>query len=125
MSLTLEEVAQQFAQWRSSKKPKEPIPSELWDKVTQIAQQYSVSKITSRLGINYTQYSDNVPHRLDKANVGSTDPITFVNVPPSSLPSIEKPIVLDFVRGDGALAKCHCVDVDMMRDTLSWFLKGG
>ncbi len=125
MALTLDEITQHFAQWRSGRKSRQPIPSYLWDEVADIAQGYSISKLTSRLRISYRQYRENIPDRLNKGS-STAVPITFVSVPPPIQPLLpEKSIVLEFMRVDGALAKCHCVDVGMMRDTLSWFLKGG
>jgi len=54
-ALTLDEVAEKFSQWRSTKKSGDRIPSELWALAKSLVSRYKISRIGSRLRIATTQ----------------------------------------------------------------------
>ncbi len=70
---TLEEVAQLFAAWRNGKPRRRALPETLWQAAVILSENYPLSKISRRLGLDYsyfknrvsalpTKLSDNDPH---------------------------------------------------------------
>ena len=53
-TLTLEEVAEHFAQWRRSKKKGERIPEPLWNEAVNLVGAYGVSQVTRTLRLSGT-----------------------------------------------------------------------
>lgn len=51
-TLTLEAVAEHFAQWRSRKKKGEPIPKELWREAIELLGHYGISQVTRTLRLS-------------------------------------------------------------------------
>jgi len=51
-TLTLEVVAQHFAQWRSHKKKGERIPEHLWREAISLLDTYQISQVTRRLRLS-------------------------------------------------------------------------
>lgn len=50
----LEEVKQEFAQWRKGRRHRTPIPQALWAAAVNLSKQYSVNHISKALHLNYT-----------------------------------------------------------------------
>jgi hypothetical protein len=56
--LTLEQVYQQFFDWRATKRQaSEPIPDSLWQQVFQLMPHYTKSHVLKRLGISTYQFN--------------------------------------------------------------------
>ncbi len=55
---TLEDVKNQFNSWRKNRAGRTPIPAELWEAAINLFnfQNYSVSKISKELKLNYTDF---------------------------------------------------------------------
>ncbi len=56
----LEEVMEKFEKWRMHKMHREPIPLELWEAASALTKDYSISHISSKLQLNYTDFNDRV-----------------------------------------------------------------
>ena len=50
---TLEQVREQFRIWRKSREKRSTIPDALWQAAIELCQDYSISKISSTLRLNY------------------------------------------------------------------------
>lgn len=103
--LTLDTVAQQFADWRAEKKSGERIPQHLWVVVRQLMSHYKPSKIMTRLHLSSKQVQREglLPTSSSKQIKNPRDR-TFVNIDlPASLAtplSSAQPSIL-FERTDG------------------------
>ena len=53
-ALTLEEVAEHFAQWRRNKKKGERIPQPLWNEAIELVETHGVSQVTRTLRLSAT-----------------------------------------------------------------------
>ena len=111
---TLEEVREYFDHWRSHKTGRAKIPQPLWDAATDLTNRYSIGEITRCLGLNTTQFKQEMALRNTNNDSGFVDITALVDPQP--------PIVLEFTRKDGAQAKCYCSDLTQMHNTLDWFL---
>ena len=53
-TLTLDEVAEHFAQWRGNKKKGERIPQPLWNEAVELVETHGVSQVTRTLRLSAT-----------------------------------------------------------------------
>lgn len=66
---TLEEVQQQFEEWRRVKGRRERIPPALWEAVASLSGQHSVYRISKRLRLHYQDLKNRVgANKKDDAN---------------------------------------------------------
>ena len=127
--LSLEEVSDNFAHWRRTKKPGEYIPYELWQQVKKIADNYRRSQITKRLGINIEQYRRYVRTDLEptmnKASRAKLPPApnTFVKIENNLSTQTSVALRLEFVRKDGFKLNCYCPNLETMHQTVEWFMR--
>lgn len=128
---TLDDVANAFHIWRTTKRGGQAIPSELWDKVAAVANRHTMSKICQQLRVSYSQYRGHVIPRISNTtdNLISAPPrsVEFINVTPLIAEQVveqKSPMVLEFIRRDGLSAKCHCPDSVGGQNMLAWFLRG-
>lgn len=117
--ITMDEVFTELQQWRSSKKNvNASIPDSLWEKIFQLADTYSASKIKALMGINSSQYSRKSeqfrPKTLSKpSGQTQTTSADFCEVKtgkpvykPLKFPATHT-IVVEFRRSDGQIMKLH------------------
>ena len=104
-SSALDNVSHLFHQWRSGKKHRDPIPSQLWDKVAAISSQHSISELCKRLRISYSQYREHVVLRISNTTnnliSAPTMSVECINVTPLIAEQIieqKSPMVLEFIR---------------------------
>src|ERR1700733_15176691 len=57
--LSLEDVAQRFEQWRTTRVKRSKIPTELWALVAPLMNQYGHNKIAKALRVNHAQLKEN------------------------------------------------------------------
>jgi hypothetical protein len=53
MAADIDEVSEQFKQWRQTRQAREKIPQELWDSAARLASKYSVNRVSKALRISY------------------------------------------------------------------------
>lgn len=75
---SLEEVAQQFKQWRATRVKRGRIPNDLWALVAPLMNQYGHNKIVSALKINHAQLKEHTLPFLANPQQKQT---TFVECP--------------------------------------------
>jgi hypothetical protein len=51
---TLEEIKEEFEQWRQNRKGKQEIPDKLWNSATELSKYYSINKIAKALGLGHS-----------------------------------------------------------------------
>lgn len=51
---TLEDVQNQFAMWRETRKSRKPIPKELWEAAAALCDDYTINQISKALHLNHT-----------------------------------------------------------------------
>jgi hypothetical protein len=59
-SPALEEVKEQFAQWRQNRKGRESIPDELWQAAVRLTKEHSLNKIVKELNLSYSGFKERV-----------------------------------------------------------------
>lgn len=64
MGVDIDEVLEQFKQWRQTRKAREQIPQELWDSAVRLAAKYSVNRVSKALRIS----DERLRKRLGNAN---------------------------------------------------------
>jgi hypothetical protein len=74
--LTLEEVQQQFEQWRRHRKKRDRIPSALWEAAASLSEQHSAHQISKLLHVNHTDVRDHIreyreSNRIQRPHEGS------------------------------------------------------
>ena len=80
---SLEEVAQQFEQWRATRVKRSKIPDELWRLVAPLMNHYGHNKIASTLRVNHAQLKE---HTLPFLANPQQAPTTFVECPLPIIP---------------------------------------
>jgi hypothetical protein len=101
--LTLEAVAEQFANWRSTKKPKEKIPEHLWGMIRNLLTNYKPTKIMTRLQISTKQMRDKglLPTLKSKPKENASNTFVNLDITRSALSSLTAPTNLILERSDG------------------------
>ena len=116
--LTIEEVEQQFKQWRLKKQPQEKIPNYLWDLVQQLMDLYTPSRIIKRLGLSTKQMRRKgllpLTDALPKKN------IPFVNINLPSLINNMQQLVIR--RADGTQLSCVNLSDEQFNLSIKAFL---
>lgn len=79
--LTIEEVEQQFKQWRLKKQPREKIPNYLWDLVRQLMERYPPSRIIKQLGLSTKQMRRKGLFPLTNEQPQEGTPFVNINLP--------------------------------------------
>jgi hypothetical protein len=59
-NLTIEEVQDQFADWRKTRKTRGPIPESLWEAALALAKDHSINEISKALRLNYMALKERV-----------------------------------------------------------------
>jgi hypothetical protein len=72
--LTLEEVQQQFEQWRRHRKKRDRIPSALWEAAASLSGRYSVNEVSKRLHLNHTAVRDRIGAQRDGEGIKPNEP---------------------------------------------------
>ena len=99
---SLEQVAQQFTHWRTTREKRSRIPDSLWALIPPLMNQYSHNKIASALRLNAAQLKENVLPLLAKS------PSAFIEctIPPlPPLSPLESTPVIEFSRHNGVRIK--------------------
>ena len=117
-TLTLEQVKEQFAHWRSTRTKRNKIPSDLVTAIDLLIQQqtYSDRHIAAELGLNYQQLKPRLQQNLRSKPSPSTlefveCPLTPATLTHSQSPSLEQRIfypctgTLELTRSDGTALK--------------------
>ena len=124
-SITLEEVAGGFANWRRSKKPGDHVPSMLWQQAKKLSDRYRISQITRTLRISATQYHRYIHSGLQPiaSKVAPTTSTAFVKV--KNPLAIQSPAMLslELIRKDGVVLNCYYPNTEMLHQTMQWFLE--
>ena len=116
--LTIEEVEQQFKQWRSKKQLREKIPDYLWSMVQQLMKLYPPSRIIRHLSLSGKQMRRKgllpLPHALPEESS------PFVNIKLPLLSSTSPQLVIQ--RTDGARLSCTNLSDDQFILSIKAFL---
>jgi len=87
-ALTLEEVAEHFAQWRRNKKKGERIPQPLWNEAIELVETHGVSQVTRTLRLSATDLDK---HRgivgTNQRRQGAVAEAAFVEVECAHIPA--------------------------------------
>lgn len=91
-TLTLEEVAEHFEQWRRSKKRGQRIPEQLWDEAVSLVGTYGVSQITRVLRLSGTDFNKRRGIvESGKRRRGSGAKTTFVEIDQARVDQVLEP----------------------------------
>ena len=116
--LTIEEVEQQFKQWRLKKQPREKIPSYLWDLVQQLMGLYPPSRIIKRLCLSTKQMRSKGLLPLTDALTKESIPFVNINLPPL----LSNPPEIVIRRADGTQLSCTNLSDDQFTLSIKVFL---
>jgi hypothetical protein len=95
----LEEVQQQFENWRRRrKKRRAQIPSALWEAATSLSGQYSVHEISKRLRLNHTALRDRIAGEEIKPQMPA-----FVELDMISSHSVAGECIIELERADARM----------------------
>ena len=95
-SINIESVTDEFNKWRSSKKPKERIPDNLWELVRKIYGHYPRGLICQRLHVSSGQLNGRGFKSKKVSPKKLAPPIPFINVSPATTGlSTATPVVAD------------------------------
>jgi hypothetical protein len=83
-SINLESVTNEFDKWRSSKKPKERIPDNLWELVSKIYGHYPRGLICQRLHVSSGQLNGRGFKSKKVSPKKLPSPVPFINVSPAT-----------------------------------------
>ncbi len=106
-SINLESVTDEFDKWRSSKKPKERIPDNLWELVSKIYGHYPRGLICKRLHVSSGQLNGRGFKSKAVSPKKLPPPIPFINVSPAttglptSIPVVSDTSCVEIHRTDG------------------------
>jgi hypothetical protein len=99
--LTLEEVAEHFAQWRKRKKNGERIPEHLWNEALGLLGTYGVSQVTRTLRLSGTDLNK----RRGPIGAGPGGKTAFVEIDPAVMDQTPEPeasaVWMELERPDG------------------------
>ena len=85
---SIEEVEQQFRQWRETRSQRSPIPQYLWTAAVQLAQEYSICRIAKALRLDYNTLKRHVlADRTENSPQAESSP-SFIEFELSSSPPI-------------------------------------
>jgi hypothetical protein len=93
---SLQEVAKQFKAWRRHRRPRDPIPEDLWSSAANLAETCSVHKVAKRLRLNHAALKERVEAGASRRGKKSASTLSFVEVPwrgsemmkPSGMPCV-------------------------------------
>jgi len=66
-----EQLCRQLAEWRQTHRPPTPIPSELWDRAVELAQQHGVGPTARALRLDHGSLKQKVENRSEPFHPGS------------------------------------------------------
>jgi len=101
---TLESIAQQFQTWRSTRSRREPIPQHLWQAAIAICRVHSISHVSQRLRLSYTDLRKRLNLPQPRIPADSLAP-EFTEINLNSLFQPQDQWQLFCQRSDGSLLK--------------------
>jgi len=104
--LSLEDVHEQFKTWRETREHKTSIPEELWSAAISLSGQYSLSKISNTLQVNYTALKD-MAALLTPARTTSVVPQPFFLELPFSQSSSPSKCLIEMENMNGEKIRIH------------------
>lgn len=131
-AMTLEQVKELFADWRTNRPKRCKIPAHLWEAVRHLVkvQGYSFTQVSSTLGINHQQLKLNIESQSSrdktlpaashfiKINLPLPQPMTQQLPSTPAQPMFSLPVItLELIRPDGTLLKASGMT---SRDLLSF-----
>ena len=90
---TVEQVRDQFEQWRNTREKRTDIPTELWQAAISLAEHTSVYQISKALRLNYTDLRHRVEAQRDRALPPAVNGSAFIELGSSQLPATSECIV--------------------------------
>jgi hypothetical protein len=67
--LGLDQVKQQFEEWRKIKKGRERIPEKLWDAAVSLSDEYPISRIARELRLNYSTLKSRIIEKEENTTI--------------------------------------------------------
>jgi hypothetical protein len=101
---TLESIGQQFQTWRSTRSRREPIPQHLWQAAIALCRIHSISLVSQRLRLSYTDLKKRLNLPQPRIPSGSLTP-EFTEINLNSLFAPQDQWQLFCQRSDGSLLK--------------------
>jgi hypothetical protein len=81
LSASLEQVRNQFEDWRRTRKSRrEPIPSRLWKAAVKLSDSYSIHSISKALRLNYSDLKDRVHKQSAPEKVKTLPAAGFIDL---------------------------------------------
>jgi hypothetical protein len=118
----IENVRQQFQNWRSTRNRREPIPDQLWEAATELCRVHSISHVSQCLKLSYTDLKKrlNLPRPCDSTDCQAP---VFRQVDLSSLFQSQNQWQLFCQRSDGSfLTLSGSAETPPVSDILKGFL---
>jgi hypothetical protein len=126
--LTLETVAEHFAQWRETKAARERIPEPLWREAIELLDTYRISQITRTLGLSGSDLNKRRRQLTSPPPADAQDSRhTFVELqaPLINPASAKAARWLELQRPDGLCLRLHAGDRDDLLALVDRFIGGG
>ncbi len=132
--ITLENLINEFQQWRAIKKSGERIPTYLWEHVREVVPHYKLGASLNALGISSAQYRKHILKTASPASIqhSQATPIKsnssaiktkFVPVTTESSLSTLPAVALIFKRADGATVHYQCPPLEAVQSLIADFLR--
>lgn len=75
----LKKVKKQFDKWRRMRRPREPIPPELWTAAAELTRRYSITRVSRYLKLNYKDLKNKANASGGQQEASPT--VSFVEIP--------------------------------------------
>ena len=91
----LNKVKSEFEIWRTNRKNRKPIPTDLWEQAVELYPAFTISKISTTLALSYTDLKKHVQQKPEDFSVQQNEkPPTFIALDfPAPSPSIAECVV--------------------------------
>jgi hypothetical protein len=105
----LADVADQFAHWRQTRQPHEPIPPRLWGQAVALTALLPYSQVAKRLRLSPTDLKKRCLVRpgMDAATASPTPAFVEVTGVAFGAPPAPPPVLIEIERPDGARLRLH------------------
>jgi hypothetical protein len=122
-TLDLDEVKEEFSQWRNNRKQRVAIPEKLWDMAVMLCAQHTISKISTTLRLGYTKLKRKVEQVRKFSNKNAKEKSSFVevNVPSHEIQRAsdeQNQHTIEFFRVDGSRMRIVTGDCVLLNQCL-------
>ncbi len=124
---SLEDVRNQFENWRHSREKRAPIPNSLWQAAISLYPDHSVYEISKALRLNYTDLKHRVEAQRSVFQPASVSEPAFIELGGLSAPMPTAQCMVEMQAQDGAKMKMYFkgdVGLDLLQLSKAFWSKG-